>query len=173
MRGLGPGDNQVTASKGDECWPVGIGCVAAGVLTEAQVPIDARCFDGRKHGCFEARFAEQTIDRAGGDGGHEHAFGVGPAITIGGSAADEQRPRRGKSDELVRVDWKVAPLERAGVLEEVTCHPVILPCRGDILDDLAPVASVEFGSAFAGRTDVADGEASVIGHGDESGLAPA
>ena len=40
---------------------------------------------------------------------------------------------------------------RRAVLEEVAGHPVVLARAREILDGLAPVASVELGSALAGR----------------------
>ena len=44
---------------------------------------------------------------------------------------------------------------------------------GDVFDHLAPVAAAELCAAFAGGADVGDGEALVVGHGDDSGFAVA
>src|SRR6185503_2846964 len=52
-------------------------------------------------------------------------------------------------------------------------HPVILVGRGDVLHDLAPITTVELRAAGTGGTDVGDGEARVIGHRHDGGLAVA
>ena len=44
---------------------------------------------------------------------------------------------------------------------------------GDVFELFAEVAASELGAAFAGGADVGDGEARVVGHGDEGGLAVA
>src|SRR5579871_1592989 len=64
-------------------------------------------------------------------------------------------------------------MQRPCVFEEVAGHPVVLLGAGYILDGFTPVAAVELGSAHAGGADVADGEALVIGHGDDGRLAVA
>ena len=42
---------------------------------------------------------------------------------------------------------------------------------GDIFHQLAQIAAVEFGAAFAGGADESNGKTRVIGHGYDSGLA--
>ena len=42
---------------------------------------------------------------------------------------------------------------------------------GDVLDDFAPVAAVEFGSAFAGGADESDGKTAIVCQGDDGGFA--
>ena len=64
-------------------------------------------------------------------------------------------------------------MEWAGVFEEVAGHPMVLARTGDVLECLAQVTAIELSSAGSGRTDVGDGEAGVVGHGDEGGLAEA
>src|SRR5439155_973052 len=66
---------------------------------------------------------------------------------------------------------QVVPLKRAGILEEVPRHPVVLAGRGDVLHQLAEVAAVELQAAFAGRADETDGEPLVVRHGDDRRLA--
>src|ERR1700728_5246609 len=69
------------------------------------------------------------------------------------------------------VNGKIGDSERAIVLEEVAGHPVILAGAGDVANLLAKDVPVAFGAGFAGRTDVADGKALIVGHGHESGFA--
>src|SRR5262249_33600216 len=57
------------------------------------------------------------------------------------------------------------------VLQEVARHPVILAGAGEALDRLAPVASMELGSALARRPDEDGRESLIVGHRHERGLA--
>ena len=59
------------------------------------------------------------------------------------------------------------------VLQEVAGHPVVLAGAGEVLDRFAPVAAMQLGAAFAGRSDQHDREARVERHRDERGLAVA
>ena len=58
-----------------------------------------------------------------------------------------------------------------GVADKVAGHPVVFGPAGDVGQDLTEVAPVEARAAEAGGGDVGDGEAGVVGHGDESLLA--
>ena len=62
---------------------------------------------------------------------------------------------------------------RGAVLQEVAGHPVVLARAGEVLDRFTPVAAVQLGAAFAGRTDEDHGESGVEGHGHQGGLAVA
>ena len=42
---------------------------------------------------------------------------------------------------------------------------------GEVFNNLAPIAAGKFGAAFAGGTDLGNGETRVICHGDDGGLA--
>src|SRR5205809_5137943 len=69
----------VTASEGQESWPVGTGRVSAGVLPKSDVSIDQRSLHRRKLAGAEIFPAEQAIHRACAHSTEEHAFGIDPA----------------------------------------------------------------------------------------------
>ena len=71
------------------------------------------------------------------------------------------------------IDGQVVPLERAGVLEEVAGHPVVLAGAGHVLHQFAEIAAVQLGAAFARGADEADGETLVVRHRHNGGLAVA
>ena len=71
------------------------------------------------------------------------------------------------------IHGQVAGRQRTGVLEEVAGHPVELIGGRDIAYLLAEDVPVELGAAFARGADVGDGEARVVRHGDQRGLAVA
>src|SRR5580704_18384766 len=106
FRGLlwGVGAVDVKRREGEKGGPVGGGGVAGAVLAEGEVAVDEGSFDGRELGgaddCELAAldgadgfFAEEFVDGAGADCGEECAFGVGPAVALGGAAADEDGAR--------------------------------------------------------------------------------
>ncbi len=159
--------------KRDERGPVGAGSVSAGVLAESDVAIDKRSFDRGEFGGSHIFLAEKFVDRTRAGSGEEHAFGVDPSIAFGRARADEDGARRAESYQFVRVDWQIVPVERAGVLEEVACHPVVFAGRRYVLDEFTPVAAVQLQAAFAGGTDEGDGEALIVGQGDDGGFAVA
>ncbi len=82
------------------------------------------------------------------------------------SGAEEDRPRRAHGDEFVRIDRQIVPVHGTGVLQKVARHPVILIDPGHVLDDLAPIASMQFGAAFTGGADVGRPHPRVVGHRD-------
>ncbi len=71
------------------------------------------------------------------------------------------------------VDRQVVGRQRAGVLDEVARHPVVLARAGDVLHLLAEVPPMELGAAGARRADEPDREPLVVGHRDDGGLAVA
>src|SRR5262249_18172257 len=93
------------------------------------------------------------------------------------TVADERQPRRAQRDQFMRIYWNVAgrlSAERGlfgAVIQEVARHPVILAGAGEALDRLAPVASMELGSALARRPDEDGRESLIVGHRHERGLA--
>src|SRR6202021_1011793 len=87
-------------------------------------------------------------------------FGVVSAF----ASAKEDRTRRTQGDELVRIHWQVVPVQRTGVFEKIAGHPMVFVDSGDVLDDLAPVAPMEFRATFAGGADVRGPHARLISH---------
>src|SRR4029079_840907 len=99
----------------------------------------------------EIRGAEQAEHRACGDSRHVAALMIEPAgiALFGHAVADERWSRRAQCDQLVRIHWNVAGILAAevgfggAVFDEVAGHPVILAGGGEVLDLLAPVASMQ------------------------------
>jgi hypothetical protein len=178
------GAADVAGGEGEEGGPVGGRSVAGAVLAESDVAVDEWSFDGRELGgaddgelaAFDGAdglFAEEFVDGAGGYCGEEGAFGVDPAVALGGAAADEDGARSAEGDKFVGVDGEVFGIERAVVLDEIAREPVVFAGASEIAHLLAEIAAVEFGAACSGRADVGDGETRVVGHGDQRGFAVA
>src|SRR5580658_1225134 len=66
--------------------------------------------------------------------------------------------------QVVRSEW-------TSILEEVAGHPMIFSRRGEVFYLLAELAAQDLGAAFTRGTDEGDGQAGLIGHGDECGFA--
>ena len=117
-----------------------------------------------------------AVDRARADGGQEHALRVDPAVPPPARSAAPALMNTGRGAHRATSSCEStgrSPRQRAGVLEVVAGHPVVLARAGDVLDQLAEVAAVQLRAAGAGRADEADGEALVVRHRDERGLAVA
>ena len=82
---------QISFGEFYERWPVRSIGVAAAVLAESNIAMSEWSFNRRKLSRAQAAFAKQLIDRPGGGGGHEHSFGVHPAVTSRRAPADKNR----------------------------------------------------------------------------------
>ena len=145
------------------------------MLAEGDVAVDERGFDGREFASVPRSFlAEEFVDRAGARAARNMPLAstqpspsVAPPLMKTGRGAH-------KSDEFVRSRRADRlGVERAVVLEEVAGHPVVFAGAGDVFHLFAAIAAIDFRAAFAGRADVGDGEARVVGHGDERRFAVA
>ena len=151
----------------------GPGVLPARVLSERNVPLNQRSFNGRKDRRFQIFFAQQPVHWPCPDSRKEHALRVDPRVSTRvailvqpvGSAGDKDRPGCAQRNQLVIVDWQVPYTERPGVFHEIPRHPVKLIGRGHIAYLLAIDVPVEFRSGLARRADIADGKARVVRHG--------
>ena len=123
--------------------------MSAAVLSKGYIAIDQRSFDRRKSRRAHILLAQQFIDRSGRNSSQEHALRVHPAIALGSSAADEDRPRRAQCNQFIGIDRQILRMERPRILKEVPCHPVILLRAGYIFNGLAPVAAIEIRASHA------------------------
>src|SRR5260370_21721379 len=124
--------------------------MTAAVLAKSYVTVSQRSLDGRKLAGPQILAAQKPVNGPGAHCSYEHALAVHPSIAFaGGATADEHGTRRTQGDQFMRVHRQIVPGQRAGVLEEVAGHPVILARTGDVLNDLAPIAAVELVAAFS------------------------
>src|SRR4030095_741614 len=116
-----------------------------------------------------------------GHGGHKATLVIEPSsITLLGHAiADKREAGRAHRDQLMSIDRNISgiPASKCGffsaVLYEVARHPMVLALCREVLDSFAPIAAVEFGTTFTGRTDENKSESCVVRHCHESSLAVA
>src|SRR4030095_148200 len=87
------------------------------------------------------------------------------------AAAHEDRTRRHERNELVGVGRKIVHGKRAGVLDGVGSHPVILTGSREALDLLADEMAPELGAALARRTDEPGEHARLVDQSDQRGFA--
>src|SRR5882724_9033821 len=62
------------------------------------------------------------------------------------------------------------PMQRSGIFDEVTSHPMVFSRTGYVLHQLAEIAAMQLSPAFPGRADECNGETLIIGHSDDGGL---
>jgi hypothetical protein len=147
--------------------------VSAAVLAKSDIATDQRRSHRRKFARRQAFPAEKFVHRARAGGGQKHPFRVDPAISLCRAATYEDRARSTHGNQFVRVDRQVVWRQRAGIFQEIAGHPVVFVRRGNIFDELAEMPPVKRRSAHARRTDIADRETRIVGHGNQGRLAVA
>lgn len=147
--------------------PVGVGDVVfAGPEVVADGAFDQLVWGRRGHFADgQAVGAQKAVDRVGGQGGQELAFGVSPEVFR--RRANEHGPGSNQRNELMLVDRKL--VLAAVVLAKVGAEPVRE--RGvDPRNGFAEVAPRECGPATAGIVRDHHGEPLVLGTRPERGL---
>ena len=140
---------QVTASKGQECWPVGSRSMSARVLAKRQLSLYQGRFNRRKHGRSHVLLPQQLVDRTCANRSQKHSLGIDPAVSVRGSARDEDRTRRAECDQFMGIDRQVSRCQWPRIFQEVARHPVIFARPGDIPHLLAEYMPVELGSGLS------------------------
>ena len=158
----------VSAGPREKRRPVRAGRVAAAVLAERHARRRSAPSPSAGISVVPRSFLpEQLVHRAGADGGHEHAL-RGPPSRPRTCLDDPTLMNTGRGAHSAinscESTGRSSGVQRAGVLDEVAGHPVVLARAGDVLHLLAEVAAMQLGAALAGRADEADGEALVVGH---------
>ena len=65
-----------------------------------------------------------------------------------------KRTRRDERNQFMPVDGPIVPV--AGMLQEISRHPMVVPTRGHNVDRLPVIMSVHLGAGFTRATRVAD-----------------
>jgi hypothetical protein len=63
------------------------------MLSKSNVAVDQGSLHRRELARSYVLFSQKLVHRPSGSGGHEHAFGVHPSISLSRAAADEKRTR--------------------------------------------------------------------------------
>ena len=150
--------------------PVGWDHAVAAVMHVVAEVVEDGGSGGGPVGGAEVLFAEELVDGAGGYGGQELAFGVGPRVGVAG--LEEERTGGDEGDEEVGVHGGF--VGEAAVLGVIAGELVgVAAGGGEVGDGFAGVAVAEGCSAFSGAAGDDGGEALVVGSGPHGGFAEA
>src|SRR6266436_6316945 len=124
--------------------------MALAMLAEGDLAVDERRLNWRELRGSHVFFTKEPVDRPCRGSRHETAFRIDPSVAFAcGATANKDRTRSAERDQLMRIDRKVAPVQRPRVFEEVAGHPVILAGTGHVLDNFSPIAPMQLGPPFA------------------------